>query len=346
MRHACIWRGTAAYSRSMPLVLTIRDASQAGIPRHRPRRAFTLVELLIVLAIIATLIGLLAPALMGAKRRSVKTSELNSIKHVGHAWMMYANSNNDSALPGFLEVGVQKAGVPNVSRGWGVTYKYPDNTVIPLNTGNLTGPWTWRLLPYLSYNHPLIHAHLQERSQDVFTLRSEGKSVSDQPAFGYNALYIGGWWEMVAIDGVLNPRFKFYDHCDLNENGKRLSIPTGVAQIRRSDEMVTFCSASKLDKPGRYRRPADNAPGFHAVMPPTVGVEQRWKPAQGDEAGAMEILQPNTWAPIGRYTGAIAVLYADGHVDEQGYGGLFDMRKWINDADRRDFKHVQCPSQP
>ena len=45
--------------------------------------------------------------------------------------------------------------------------------------------------------------------------------------------------------------------------------------------------------------------------------------------------------PIGRYTGYVAVLYADGHSDSQAPGTLVDQRKWINIADQGDFKHQE-----
>ena len=60
------------------------------MPRRR-RHAFTLVELLVVIGIIATLIAILMPALNRAREQSRRVRCLNNMKQLTIAWMMYAN---------------------------------------------------------------------------------------------------------------------------------------------------------------------------------------------------------------------------------------------------------------
>ncbi|HEY1790856.1 MAG TPA: prepilin-type N-terminal cleavage/methylation domain-containing protein [Verrucomicrobiae bacterium] len=57
--------------------------------------AFTLVELLIVIAIIAILAGILLPVLERAKIRGEEANCINNQKQLSLAWLMYANDNND-----------------------------------------------------------------------------------------------------------------------------------------------------------------------------------------------------------------------------------------------------------
>jgi prepilin-type N-terminal cleavage/methylation domain-containing protein len=57
------------------------------------RNAFTLVELLVVIGIIALLISILLPSLNQARENAKATQCLNNIRQVGLAFMMYANDN-------------------------------------------------------------------------------------------------------------------------------------------------------------------------------------------------------------------------------------------------------------
>jgi prepilin-type N-terminal cleavage/methylation domain-containing protein len=57
------------------------------------RRAFSLIEVMVVIGIIAVLIGLLMPAIIRA-RESAKTVQCASqLRSLGHAFQMYANAN-------------------------------------------------------------------------------------------------------------------------------------------------------------------------------------------------------------------------------------------------------------
>jgi prepilin-type N-terminal cleavage/methylation domain-containing protein len=66
--------------------------------RLRPRCAFTLVELLIVLGIIAALAGLLLPAVGRARETARRAQCLDNVRSLAHAALLYA-SDNDGVLP-------------------------------------------------------------------------------------------------------------------------------------------------------------------------------------------------------------------------------------------------------
>ena len=65
---------------------------------RRSRSAFTIVELLVVIAVIAILIAVLVPALSGARAAGQKTVCLANIRSIAAGLTIYAN-DNDSELP-------------------------------------------------------------------------------------------------------------------------------------------------------------------------------------------------------------------------------------------------------
>ena len=66
---------------------------------HRKRAGFTLVELLVVLAIIAILVGLLVSAFAAARRSSQSTACISNLRQLHTAFQLYASANDDRVPP-------------------------------------------------------------------------------------------------------------------------------------------------------------------------------------------------------------------------------------------------------
>src|SRR5687768_7726126 len=100
------------------------SATAAMSGSRRQRRAFTLVELLVVIGIIALLIGLLMPALTKARRAANTVACASDARTVMQGVMLYVGQNK-GFLPGspntsgkFLLNGYSDANCPQLSQIW------------------------------------------------------------------------------------------------------------------------------------------------------------------------------------------------------------------------------------
>ena len=101
--------------------------------------AFTLVELLVTVAIIGLLAGLGNAAYQKASSSSRQGVEMSAAKNLGQALQLYIQDNDGSILPGYLD--------PRDSR---VSDARNDKNQ-PISPSHAAQRYPWRLLPYMNY---------------------------------------------------------------------------------------------------------------------------------------------------------------------------------------------------
>jgi prepilin-type processing-associated H-X9-DG protein/prepilin-type N-terminal cleavage/methylation domain-containing protein len=107
----------------------------------KSRHAFTLVELLVVIGIIALLISILLPALGNARRSANATKCASNMRQLATSLIMYA-TNNRGQFPPNMNPGGQGAGNPTTAQEWFHSDRiglYLPKTIVT-STGNVATP--------------------------------------------------------------------------------------------------------------------------------------------------------------------------------------------------------------
>jgi prepilin-type N-terminal cleavage/methylation domain-containing protein len=142
---------------------------------RRSSLGFTLLELLVVMAIVAVLFGLLFGVMGKIQHRSRAAKEVNAGRQLVNAFLSYASDHEGKFMLGFdkREGSVQLANGTAV--GSPATHRYP-----------------YRLARYF-----------QENIQDIILVNKNAKQVGSWdnyrislfPAFGINSFYVGGYYD-------------------------------------------------------------------------------------------------------------------------------------------------------
>ena len=131
----------------------MRSSKSCRIAARRARDGFTLLELMIVLAILAVIVGLVLPNLLGAQKKAMIKNARIQVHEVEAAADLYA-ADHDAEFPGSLDLLISSPGSDPKWKGpylkggkspadpWGnpIQYTYP-------GSHNGDGPDIWSMGP-------------------------------------------------------------------------------------------------------------------------------------------------------------------------------------------------------
>lgn len=282
-----------------------RHASMAVCSEHarlrKAMRGFTLIEMLVVIAIIAILVSLAIPALRSVRRSATQTVEMSAARQLTLAYNSYALDNNGALMPGYFQP------APN-------SVHDASGHVI---TGEPAKRYPWRLAPYLDYDlkglyldSSLIEA--LSAQQTLYTYL-----ISLYPSMGMNTWFVGGDTHAIDDYSIIASDFHL----------KRLS------QARHPAELIVFASA-RSDQPFAPGIPP-LIEGFFKVTPPymtarlwTPTYEPAIPPGHAADFGFVSLRHAHRSAVVGHLDGSAGV-YDEAEIQ--------DMRHWADQATAPDW---------
>lgn len=206
--------------------------------RTKRTRAFTLVELLVVIGIIAVLVGILLPSLASARRAANSAACMSNLRQIGQTIHMYVNANK-----GILPYGYWNGG-GDTSRA---------------------GDWSLLLLNSLAGKHGTNYTDTQNQAMSLRQVFRDKDTVEGTGIIHYSA------------HPRLMPDLADVDVAVAISTGKTVYLtPYKLSKIRRSAEVVlimdgtqikafppspdpdlwgAFATSYKLDNAARYQGP-------------------------------------------------------------------------------------------
>lgn len=306
-RHVGVFR---ALWRGEPVLSEVSPATRC--PVMRLTRAFTLVELLVVIAVVGLLISLLVPALAKARTVAREVRELAAGQQLNIAFNAYAIDSRDAVLVGYATAAMVNGPMPVF------------NEKGERLTNEVAQRYPWRLASYMNYDFQGLYddtALLKNLRANADAYASQGVNfdylVSLFPSLGMNVAFVGG----SALHGQFDATFqRVFGKVHIDK----------IGDARRGSELMVFTSAREGPQP---LAPVLGSPqGFFRVESPYFGSSQglRWE-SQYDGDSATPGLNSG-FVSLRKGGRAVAVML-DGHAQTLNWEQVQDMRRWADAAD-------------
>lgn len=265
-------------------------------------RGFTLVELLITVAVIGVLVSVLLPALAGVRQQTVKTKEIAAARTLMLAYTANAEDNTGRVMVGML-------GREDVAT---VVLKDEFGREI---AGESVARYPFRLAPYFDF-HWEGATHVNTQADNLSDLRQE---------FGQSPPDLAEWAYRVSLFPSLGLNINYIGGNKMRESSfaRRLHVER-LSDAARPSRLITFASAygSGLGFNGEQL----NEDGYFRIEPPR---SSEFRGTQDIDSGHFGQVNP-------RYANGAVVSFFDGSVGMLSEEELTDRRFWADPAAREN----------
>lgn len=258
----------------------------------RPRIAFTLVELLVVIGIIAVLIGILLPSL-GRARHVARTAVCASnLRQLANGWMLYAQAHGGIVCPARLP-------------------ELPGQKAYDLGNGPHHRPRWYDIIGAQVNIHPLLRPTGVSNDDEHVTSpaflcpeRPEWDNARNYP-YGYNFQFLGN----------MRPQ----------SNGRPIHYPVKVSGLKGSETVLAADSLGCASGKPRALRTGYRADGVHdvtAIGDHAYTIDPPRLTADSDYTDDGHRTPADRSAPDPRHSRKASVAFCDGHVELLGLADM------------------------
>jgi len=258
--------------------------------RDASRRAFTLVELLVVIGIIGLLVAIFLPALNKAREAANGVKCASNLRQIAAGWVMYANGNKGTACPGRP---------PNLPA--------PATNVYGVGNGDQYRPRWFVTLGAESgiyaYNEPSPNRaddNTKNVDNPVFVCPTEPERTNNRNfTYGYNHQFLGNARQKAVSQGFIN-------------------FPVKISRIRAAETVMAadaMGTAAGKPKSARTGYKPDGSGDVNAVGNHAWSLDPPRLTATSDYCDDNNRSPEHRSAPDPRHNGRANVAFCDGHVE-------------------------------
>ena len=317
---------------------------------NRRHRAFSLLELLVSIAIMMVLVGLLLVSLRPVRAAATRTDSMNALKQMALAYNQYSDDHRKRLMPGYIGADLFEPGQPFEN----LIVKLPDGTPLDQCDSDIcdAGSYVWRLAPYVDHawetfftdtrDQGLLSKLAAEYGCGIYGPGSAAGPVlcpnigisigiSERPAYGLNSIFVGG--DSVHGGSGVTPFNPW------NTSGNDPIAATRFSEVKNPSRLILFAPTAKADPSGAavYEDPEL---GFCELRPPyleldptaNTWINSQWTVGVGGlvEQTALGQYVDGAGLPIARSgKNLMPVAHLDGSaIVEQISDISRDMRRW------------------
>ncbi len=295
---------------TFPTLRTTESTTRRCCPLRRwfGNRAFTLIELMVVIGVIAVLISFIGPTLGRTRMMAKQTREMSMSRQVMIAFTCYGGDNKSAVMVGYPSA--------DMVNGPMVVVDDRGNRL----TGEPAQRYPWRIASYFTSNFTGLYDNAKLLSDLRGSEAQYAKMgvnypyvISLFPSLGMNIAFIGGSDKHGANDKLFQKMYGRQYISKLEEPLRPSRLLTFVSA--RCEEQAALPGLGKLD-------------GFFRVDAP-YWTSRKWAESYDSNAAAPET---NSGYVSLRYANKAVCAAFDGHAEMLGWNDLNDMTRWSDKA--------------